>query len=555
MWFVEKHSMKIRPRTYPISAVAIPLAILLLFVLMASQNASAEQDGDYTYSINGDAATITEYTGPGGAIAIPYTLGGHTTKAIHDVAFWENDNVTSVMIPNSVTSIGLGAFSYCTALTQVNLGNGITNVEWGAFHGCRALTTVVMGDGVTSIGVGMFQSCTSLRSVIIGDGVTSIGSWAFHDCASMTSAIIGRSVAYIGEGAFQSCPSLTSIAFLGPLAPSVGPDWMQGANAGMRGHAFAASAFPVQGSLWNGLLMGSTLPIIPSAPTGLVAVAGDSQISLEWVAPFDETNIDYYVVYQDGNALPGHVNATMAIINGLANGQIFYFTIAAHSPAGLGCQSSGVLSIPFTTPDAPMDIRAISGNAKIALQWRPPAFNGGRAVDHYVIIVDGNALSGSIMGLAIEINGLNNAQIYNLTVAAHNSAGTGMLSASISAMPFTVPGVPVGLAATPGAGKVSLAWQAPSSNGGSPITLYVVYRGGQVIANLSASSLTYDDTSGSAGTIYAYTVAASNAAGLSGESMQISASPQADNTFLYAGIAIAIIAVIAVVAVVMRRKK
>ena len=152
-------------------------------------------------------------------------------------AFEECVSLTSVNIPDSVTSIGNSAFSDCTSLTSVTIPDSATNIGGSAFRGCKSLTSITIPDSVISIGKEAFVNCTSLTSVTIGSGVTSIGSNDFGDCnafsgcnsiktatinstaavsafkgnASIENIIIGNSVTEIGWNAFRGCESLTSI--------------------------------------------------------------------------------------------------------------------------------------------------------------------------------------------------------------------------------------------------------------------------------------------------------------------------------------------------------
>jgi len=87
------------------------------FLIVATERASAAQDGDYTYSIDANYANITGYVGTGGAIEIPSELDGYETVAIGDYAFFQITSLTSVIIPNSITYIGEGAFDQCANLT------------------------------------------------------------------------------------------------------------------------------------------------------------------------------------------------------------------------------------------------------------------------------------------------------------------------------------------------------------------------------------------------------------------------------------------------------
>ena len=150
------------------------------------------------------------YVGSSTDITLPERINGHEYE-IYRYAFWHCSSLTSIIIPDGVTSIGSFAFYRCTSLTSVTIGNGVTTIGMWAFAYCTSLTSITIPDNVTSIGGGAFDGCTSLTSIIIPDGVTSIGSFAFYGCTSLTSITIPDSVTSIGNYAFDGCTSLTSI--------------------------------------------------------------------------------------------------------------------------------------------------------------------------------------------------------------------------------------------------------------------------------------------------------------------------------------------------------
>ena len=131
--------------------------------------------------------------------------------SIGDYAFDGCSNLTSITIPDSVTSIGEEAFSWCRSLTSVTIPDSVTEIKSSTFEGCKSLTSITIPDSVTSIGYRAFFACSSLTSVTIPDSVTSIGEGAFSKCSSLISVTIPDSVTSIGDEAFSWCSSLTSV--------------------------------------------------------------------------------------------------------------------------------------------------------------------------------------------------------------------------------------------------------------------------------------------------------------------------------------------------------
>ena len=176
-----------------------------------NEQQTANAENGFAYTVTGDEATITGYTGSAESLVIPSELGGKKVTVIGNEAFLENTTITSVTIPEGVTSIGSYAFKDCTSLTEVKIPKGVTSIGAYAFIGCSSLTEVKIPEGVTSIGKGVFNSCRKLTEVTIPESVTSIGEGAFAGCSSLTEVKIPEGVTSIGNGAFGYCSSLTEV--------------------------------------------------------------------------------------------------------------------------------------------------------------------------------------------------------------------------------------------------------------------------------------------------------------------------------------------------------
>ena len=114
--------------------------------------------------------------------------------------------VTDLVIPNSVTSIGVCAFFGCCSLTSVMIPNSVTNIGSSAFCNCTSLNSVTIPNSVTNIGDFAFAYCSDLTSIDIPNSVTSIGEYAFYLCSGLTSVIVGNGVKEIVSPTFAGCP-------------------------------------------------------------------------------------------------------------------------------------------------------------------------------------------------------------------------------------------------------------------------------------------------------------------------------------------------------------
>ena len=132
-------------------------------------------------------------------------------KTVEGVRPEIREEITSVVIPDGVTSIGYSAFRDCTNLTSVTIPDSVTAIGDGAFYNCDNLTGVTIPDGVTVIGNWAFRGCDNLTSVTIPDSVTLIGNSAFRGCTKLTGVMIPDSVTSIGDYAFYGCDKLTVV--------------------------------------------------------------------------------------------------------------------------------------------------------------------------------------------------------------------------------------------------------------------------------------------------------------------------------------------------------
>ena len=252
-----------------IAKIALLLSIILVFALTFSSCANQGDIDDLNQKVdslkpgtdNVYANALDFYPLPDGTygvkagntlymdkVVIPAEYNGKPVTQILPNAFENATNLTEIVIPNSVTSIGWSAFSGCSSFTSVVIPDSVTSIGSCAFYDCSSLTSITIPDSVTSIGYKAFDGCDNLTNVyitnltswcsigfddsaanplafasnlyfnnelvtklVIPDSVTSIGDYAFYNCDSLTNVVIPDSVTEIGYGAFSDCSSLTNV--------------------------------------------------------------------------------------------------------------------------------------------------------------------------------------------------------------------------------------------------------------------------------------------------------------------------------------------------------
>lgn len=237
-------------------------------LLSRPPSAAAQQCGDFTYTVNGGAATITGYTGSGGTVIIPSAINGVPVTAIGANAFFSCQALTNVSIPNSVTNVMSEAFCYCFNLASVNIPTNLAVLGDSAFYQCSSLLALHIPASVTKIGSSAFARCTSVTAIsvdvlnpaysscggVVFDkaqtllvqypgglagsytvpaGVTAIAECAFQCSTGLTAVSLPKSLVSLGESAFDGCASLASVSLStsGSQLASIGAGAFSGCTA------------------------------------------------------------------------------------------------------------------------------------------------------------------------------------------------------------------------------------------------------------------------------------------------------------------------------------
>ena len=307
-----------------------------------------ETEGDYTYTVSGDNATITGYTGSGGTIIVPVILGNATVTSIGDSAF-EGSAVTDVILPNSITSIGDYAFRDCSILENLTLPDSLTSM------GCRIIentmiTSIMIPKNITNCSyyngyydehryAGPLSNCNTLTEVIFEEGIEIIPSYVL--CAGLyhtnyvTKVIIPASVTIIGERAFYNCEKIKSIELPKKLN-SVG-------NYAFSGCSSLESLTLPESLISMGYLMVENTAITSITIPKNVASCRNSY----GVGPLSNCSALTEVIFEEGlKIIPPYVLSTGSYTNNISKVIIPSSVTSIGNYAFSGCSSLSSLSLP-----------------------------------------------------------------------------------------------------------------------------------------------------------------------------------------------------------------
>ena len=169
------------------------------------------EPGEIVFTVDGSGVLtgVSGLTGSNMTVEIPAEVNGIAVREIGKDVFRGNKNIGSLVIPDSVTTLGYRMCSGCTALREVRLPSGLTVIPDEAFDGCSSLQTVNFPDTLKEIRSDAFCG-TDLTEFIAPDSLTDIFGYAFKDCAGLTTVEL-TNVRKLSTGVFQNCTKLQSI--------------------------------------------------------------------------------------------------------------------------------------------------------------------------------------------------------------------------------------------------------------------------------------------------------------------------------------------------------
>lgn len=221
------------------SFLSVLLSLTIVFSVAAVSVSSVSATtvftvNDVQYSIISNyEAHVYKYVGTDAVVEIPEKIGARVITAVDSSAFYENESVEQVILPDSVLSIGDMAFMYCTNLKDVDVSVNLNSIGDYAFVGCTSLSEIELNSNISSLSVSMFdasgitgfkipynvkeikknafRNCNSLTSIRIPDYVTTINDNVFRNCKNLESVEIGSGISAIPATVFMNCENLNSV--------------------------------------------------------------------------------------------------------------------------------------------------------------------------------------------------------------------------------------------------------------------------------------------------------------------------------------------------------
>jgi len=196
----------------------------------------SRKNAEYLYNVYSDHIELVKYIGYKQAVEIPAEIDGlpvthigldcfslawnvrissvvipDTITTIYNCAFRGCESIKKLDLPSSIKYIGNYAFGFLTSLETLDIPNSVIALGFGAFRNCTSLLSVAIPESTVRIGCDCFYRCTELRTVEISNSVTDIDGWAFRLCDKLESVTMGNNVVNIGDSVFYECVCLKKV--------------------------------------------------------------------------------------------------------------------------------------------------------------------------------------------------------------------------------------------------------------------------------------------------------------------------------------------------------
>lgn len=459
--------------------------------------------------------------------------GGYTSDILAGITWASGGSVPGIPsnpTPASVINMSLGGYGACSADWQtaidaavgrgtvVAVAAGNSNADAAGFSpaSCANVLTVAATDSS-----GKRASFSNYGSTVeiaapgvaimstLNDGLTGPGnpSYASYSGTSMATPHVAGVVALMRSVNPSLTPAQVSQLITSTANVTAFPGGVCDATVSKTCGAGIINAMR---------LLGAQAPItVPGAPTGVVAAASGSQVTVSWTSPsanggsaitgyqaraWSAASAGTQAAACSTSAVAPAVPATSCSLAGLVAGSTVYVDVVATNAAGTGAASAPRVAVvvPSTRPGTPTAVSAVPGAQRVAVTWTAPSTG---TVTSYRVRAWSSASGGSVLrscstaSTACTVTGLTNGRTVYVDVTAVNASGSSPASAPrVAATPATVPTAPRSVTAIGGSGQVSATWVAPSSNGGSPVSGYVARAwsassGGTLLGNCQAAGL------------------------------------------------------------------
>jgi uncharacterized repeat protein (TIGR02543 family) len=489
------------------------------------------QPGTYTITYNGSGATggATPSNGSfttGGTYSIPANSAGNLAKTGFTFAGWSTeangggtsyaDAATTLTTTSDVILYAKWSAASYTVTYALNGGTGSPPAQNPVQYGSTfTLAAAASQDGKNFVGW--------------SDGTNTYGGGATYTMGTANITLTAQwqnqvyAITYALNGGSGTTPTQNGLASGDKFTVATPIDvtktgytfagWNTGSAPVAAGAEYTMTA--------NNLTLTAVWTIAaPASPSSVTAVGGDGSATITVAASSSGGAPTSYVVTASsgGGSCTVISPATSCVILGLTNGTAYTFSATAVNSIGTSSGTASSSITPAGKPDAPTGVNAVIGNGSATVSFTAPTVTGGPAIASYTVTASPGGATCTVTAPATScvVPGLTNGTAYTFAVTASNGLFTSSPSTSSSSVvPATVPGAPTSVTATgTSSGTATIAFTAPTSNGGSAITGYTVTPSPATVgASCTGSGTSYTCTGLTDGVAYTFAVVAVNAVG------------------------------------------